>query len=142
MSQTTQPLCPRCNERPKIRSVGYCRPCRNAYRRQYYRDNHERAKRQVRVDAWKRQGIELSWDEYEQLLVHQDGRCAICDDPPGQRSLHVDHDHTTGTVRALLCSNCNVAIGAARDNIDLLHKMADYLTSHTVQNQPRGSVLP
>jgi hypothetical protein len=123
-------LCPRCQTRAIETSNGYCRPCRNEYRRQYYRANHESAKRRVRTDAWKRQGINITWDEYETLLADQQGVCAICHQPPGQKALHVDHDHNTGQVRALLCTGCNTAIGSAQEDPDLLRSMADYIETH------------
>jgi len=41
----------------------------------------------------------------------------------------VDHDHETNQVRGILCSTCNIAIGAAQDDPDLLITMAAYLQS-------------
>jgi hypothetical protein len=44
----------------------------------------------------------------------QVGRCAICPEPLrfiGQAGAHIDHDHTTGRVRGLLCARCNQALG-------------------------------
>ena len=48
---------------------------------------------------------------YSQILAQQDGRCAICRRTRGTgRSLAVDHDHSTGQVRGLLCFRCNTAL--------------------------------
>ena len=76
-------------------------------------------------------GITLA--EYEAMLLAQNGRCAICDGPPSGRwqSLHVDHSHATGKVRALLCHHCNVALGLAEDDPRLLRAMADYLDRYS-----------
>lgn len=49
----------------------------------------------------------VSDDEYAALLAAQDGGCAICGRPPKTRRLHIDHDHSTMTVRGLLCHRCN-----------------------------------
>lgn len=74
----------------------------------------------------------LSIQEYEALLAAQDGRCAVCRRTPDQagrkpKLLAVDHDHVTGQVRGLLCTNCNTAIGKAADDPVRLCRMADYI---------------
>jgi hypothetical protein len=45
------------------------------------------------------------------MLALQNGGCASCGDAPGKIRLHVDHDHSTGLVRGLLCVKCNMALG-------------------------------
>lgn len=78
----------------------------------------------------------ITVEEYEQMRDAQSSRCAICgtDEPNGRVSkhtaeywLHVDHDHETGKVRALLCSHCNTTLGKMNDDPELLRKAADYL---------------
>lgn len=46
---------------------------------------------------------------------------------PDGRRLAVDHNHETGQIRGLLCSNCNRAIGLLRDDAGLMRKAADYV---------------
>lgn len=73
----------------------------------------------------------LSLDQYNQLLLSQQGGCAICGQQSTlQRRLDVDHNHKTGKVRGLLCNTCNQAMGVAKDSPDLLRKMAAYLDKH------------
>ena len=48
--------------------------------------------------------------EYAHRISEQGGGCAICGGKPKTRRLHVDHDHTTGQVRGLLCYRCNRAL--------------------------------
>lgn len=67
------------------------------------------------------------------MAAKQDGRCAICRRPPSgttkrQRFLQVDHDHATGTIRGLLCNECNTAIGRLGDNVEGLLRALRYLT--------------
>jgi hypothetical protein len=41
--------------------------------------------------------------------------------------MHIDHDHITGKVRGLLCTQCNIALGMTHDDPGLLTKLAEYL---------------
>lgn len=68
--------------------------------------------------------------EYQVMLASQDGMCAICLKPAGKRTLHVDHCHTQGHVRGLLCSNCNRAIGLLGDNPDVMVRAASYVEAN------------
>lgn len=67
--------------------------------------------------------------EYEALLKSQNGVCAICkrNVPHKGDSMCVDHDHSTGAVRGILCSNCNRAIGLLEDNVAFLQSAINYL---------------
>jgi len=73
----------------------------------------------------KRFGITLK--EYERLIAKQEGVCAICHAVPGRRRLEVDHCHSTGRVRGLLCEVCNRAIGLFEDDPTLLMSAVRYL---------------
>lgn len=88
------------------------------------------------VEASANYGINLG--EYDALYRKQSGCCAICrirKEPwqPGggvkgrYRFLAVDHDHTTGRVRGLLCFGCNLAIGHFRDDPRLMLAAAAYI---------------
>lgn len=132
-------MCEECGER-KIQAR---KKCHNCYMRWYKRTHPEyREYAKKRRREWyhneggrdtqrntafqKAYGISLA--DYEQMLVEQDGRCAICGQPPKDRRLAVDHDHETGRVRGLLCyGHCNRAIGLLRDNPELLRRAAEYL---------------
>ena len=73
------------------------------------------------------------------MVEEQGGLCAICKQPPRGRpnggaredldvaSFHVDHCHTTGRVRKLLCGNCNTLIGLSGEDPKVLRAAADYL---------------
>jgi Autographiviridae endonuclease VII len=71
--------------------------------------------------------------EFYRMLAAQGGVCAICSGTNKDRKrklLCVDHCHTTGKVRGLLCSFCNGALGMFKDNPDLARKAADYIDKH------------
>jgi hypothetical protein len=62
---------------------------------------------------------------YEQLIIFQDNKCAICFTP--DKKLYIDHDHVAGNVRGLLCHNCNSALGHFYDNKEYLKSAISYL---------------
>ena len=72
----------------------------------------------------------MSKEDYNTLLASQDGVCAICGNTNGSKRLSVDHDHTTGAIRGLLCTPCNALLGMAKDNIDTLASAIDYILTH------------
>ena len=79
-------------------------------------------------------GITLS--DYDDMFIKQNGTCAICHLPQTdsrKNRLCVDHDHTTGEVRGLLCSTCNVGIGLLKDDERLLSNAIKYLRSSKVR---------
>lgn len=58
----------------------------------------------------------------------QNGACAMCLGPfENSRACSVDHCHATGAVRGLLCHQCNMVLGMARDRPDVLRAGMDYL---------------
>jgi len=74
----------------------------------------------------------ISVEEADDMFATQGGLCAICRAAPAK---HVDHDHATGKVRALLCFNCNGGLGQFKDDPDLLREAADYVRFHTLSQR-------
>lgn len=74
-------------------------------------------------------GIEHIKSIYLMLLERQDNKCAICkvDASTLKKALFVDHDHTTNHVRGLLCHNCNIVLGMAKDSQNNLTEAVEYL---------------
>ena len=65
-----------------------------------------------------------------QLLQQQNGKCAICGtDSPRKRSWVLDHCHSTGKIRGVLCRQCNIGIGMFFDNVEILERTIQYLKS-------------
>ena len=76
----------------------------------------------------------LSVAEYDAMLSAQGSVCGLCHKAETHRSrngeitrLAVDHDHATGSIRALLCHSCNVGIGSFYDDPELLIAAAEYV---------------
>ena len=63
----------------------------------------------------------LTQKEYGQMITEQEGRCAICKKETDSW-LRVDHNHTTGKVRGLLCDGCNRAVASVETLDALIHE--------------------
>lgn len=79
---------------------------------------------------------------YSRMLHEQNGVCAICGNPETAtrlgvvKALSVDHCHSTGRIRGLLCSDCNTGIGKLKDDLKILQNAIQYLS-----NPKEGSVI-
>ena len=75
----------------------------------------------------------FSWKEYQEMYEKQEGKCGVCGSEGFTMAEHhkiklvVDHDHTTGRVRGLLCHNCNRALGLLHDDVDALNKAIEWI---------------
>lgn len=74
-------------------------------------------------------GITLA--EHDALFALQNNVCAICksETSGSKHSFHVDHCHDSGVVRGILCHGCNIMLGAARDNPEILKAAVTYLSN-------------
>lgn len=97
---------------------------RKAVMKLYYAQNKHRS---IDRGIQKRYGISLK--EYNSMLKDQNDSCYICKahKDTQKRRLHIDHNHKTGKVRALLCHYCNATIGNAKEDIKRLTNIIGYL---------------
>ncbi len=79
---------------------------------------------------WQR--YKITECDYQEMLSRQDSKCAICGIKQSELAypLNVDHCHTTGKVRGLLCQSCNLGIGRMKDNISVLKSAIAYLDKY------------
>jgi hypothetical protein len=78
----------------------------------------------------------LSADEWNALMRKQGGRCAICRSRPTKYRLVVDHEHSTGLVRGLLCRRCNgELLSAAHHDVRILENAVRYMQTPPAQSQ-------
>jgi len=107
------------------------------YRRRNAKSISEKYKRIYR--EWKINGKWRKYDlkrygitpeQYDEILAAQNCCCAICgiEESKLPRRLFVDHDHKTGKVRGLLCSNCNFVLGYSKDDVSVLKNSITYLS--------------
>lgn len=110
---------------------------RSEYQRAYRAKHRERFRHDERE---RKYGVDP--DSYRAMLAAQGGKCAICKgDEPSTRGgkvleLAVDHNHTTGVVRDLLCSACNKMIGLANEDRERLLAAVRYLDKHEPVSEP------
>jgi hypothetical protein len=77
---------------------------------------------------WKKYKIRTN--DYNNLLESQNGSCAICSKTdPGTKTktFCVDHCHSTGIVRGLLCINCNTGVGSLKESEEIFNNALLYL---------------
>lgn len=119
-------ICITCGEAPREAESKKCAPCRdrrNAGNRNRYEKDRSKFK-----DRRLRQIYGITLAEHDDMLKSQNGRCLVCGtDCPGKKGWAVDHCHTTGMVRGLLCTKCNLGIGYFDDKPERLIAAAAYL---------------
>lgn len=144
-------FCPECqNEKPvaefPVRNTGklyaYCKPCNSARAQRWSAENKERkaatnaawaianaerVKQGQRAKYLRKYG--LTPECVEEKLKSQNSRCAICDTGIDEKTLVVDHCHTGGHVRDLLCNLCNISL-APIEREGFLTKALAYLERH------------
>ena len=120
-----------------------------------YQENKE--KRKAQAIAWRKMNPEeskrsrrnsklkidfgITLEQYSTMLSDQGGVCKICRKPDTSgRNLAVDHNHTTGCIRGLLCISCNTAIGLVKENENVLKAMISYLQDYKTQNLLKATV--
>lgn len=146
-------VCKMCNiehplsfyHRRKSSSDGFrheCKSCISIYHRQrrngpkrdeilqkkkeYAQNNPE-----VKRNSWYKHKYGITLEDYNSMLKLQKGGCAICKSEvplsTQHKHLYVDHNHTTGKVRGILCHPCNRTIGSALEDLGRLKGCIDYL---------------
>ncbi len=115
--------------------------CHSCYDAQYAKNNIKRIRERGRLhyQSWspekkkirnkqKRiyQRYRFRLEEIQKISKNQNHRCLICGKLP-KKELVIDHSHTTGKFRGLLCRSCNYILGLSKDDINYLQKLIDYI---------------
>ena len=122
---------PDCHPERKHCAKGMCKPC---YDNNYQKRNRGRASRKAQEwakahpakvkAARQKYRYGVTPDVVEARLNAQGGLCKICGSAPAE---HIDHNHTTGEVRCLLCGPCNRGVGMFREDPERLLSAIRYL---------------
>lgn len=104
-----------------------CKNCQHDTRNSW---NHAPKNRAVVKDHRKTSDIKkrfygLTRDEYDVFIFDAGGVCEVCGRVDAR--LGLDHCHTTGKIRGVLCGRCNAAMGLAGDDARRLRDLANYL---------------
>ncbi len=146
-SRPTQKRCPQCQETKLASEFGrwcsgpdglkpYCRPCDGAKQRESFARHRPRRLAELSIYSRAyhlRTEYGLTVESFAALQKSQADQCAIC---KRLGTLHVDHCHKSGAVRGLLCRECNLALGYAKDDPARLEAAIRYLA-----NPPAATVL-
>lgn len=127
----------------------WCKDCRNTANKKYRKENPDKV--QEHNEKWKDKRKEyyslpknqeklrrhhlkkmynITLEDYDALFQLQGGVCAICGKPETSSkasNLAVDHNHTNGSIRGLLCNKCNRGLGYFEDDATILSKAIEYL---------------
>jgi len=111
-----------------------CKPCTSisAYKSKIknqdtYKAYRERASA-ISRKSYLRRTWNISIEQFNALRDLQEGKCAIC--KIESKVMHIDHNHATGKIRALLCNNCNRGIGHLKESSSIMLAAIEYLKLH------------
>lgn len=126
-----------------------CKKCRNLHYNIYYKENPNKQKEKNDSQKENRKmfysspkGIEssrrshlkrnygISLEQYNDMLLIQDNKCMICKSEhtfDRYGVLAVDHCHSSGEIRGLLCFKCNTILGSVNDDVNILQEAINYL---------------
>ncbi len=105
-----------------------CIPCRE-YRRIRNKE-FNKARPEVNRKSFLKFRYGMDSEDVEELLKMQEGKCNICNRSFNDNPYKIDHCHSTGKVRGLLCHQCNTGLGMLNDDIEVLRRAITYLQGH------------
>lgn len=111
-----------------------CKSCANAKSRTLHRSRGQDVQYKLnKKSSHIKSTYGISLTEYNDKLTSQNFKCGICSTHLHgvNNDTHLDHDHSTGKLRAFLCGNCNRGLGSFKDNKEFLMEAIHYLETHT-----------
>ena len=134
--------CPKCGEQKPLSEfhknksskdglARMCAICSTIQSRDWYRKNPH-----VKKNANLLREYGVSLEQFEAMVLKQHGKCAICQNEfKDSVDTCVDHNHTTGQVRELLCNHCNRAIGLFKESLATVKSALVYLEKYSQKTQ-------
>ncbi len=94
----------------------------------YAKNAEYRKKNKRKIKSMKlRYSYGIDVETFEQMLKDQKYKCLIDGQTIDSKTAHVDHNHSNGMVRGLLCDSCNKGLGFFKDNVVVLKRAINYL---------------
>lgn len=133
MARPVTTFCKKHNVGKLINNKGHyhCRICEKE-RTDKYLINHPDRRKITKRKTLLKNTYGISLEEYNNLIIKQNNKCAICGKEPNGRPLCIDHNHITNTIRGLLCDSCNFALGLLKDDPILCTNASEYLKRNNV----------
>lgn len=146
--------CPKCSIEQPLENFhkgnGYCKPCKKEYDKAHKAEwNFRPYSRIIRYKSHLKNKYSLTMENLVAIYESQGGGCSICntalphpEDENGDKWFtSIDHDHSCcpsdtscgRCVRGLLCRDCNLMLGHAKDNTDTLKRAVEYLENTSVK---------
>lgn len=133
-------VCANCKKKKSISNFGknkrtkdgyhyYCKLCRSKRNAKSWPQQKKRHK-----DKRLQRMYGITLDDYNDMFEQQKGVCKICGMVGKRKGLAVDHRHSDGKVRGLLCVQCNTLLGRIERNSDLISNILEYLKDGINEN--------
>ena len=141
-------ICSKCGESKELKDYPYrketnkyrpyCKECKNKENREWYQKGSNAEKTKAQVRKYKRNNKDrvrcskhkIDLDTLHNMLDNQQYKCKICGIKGTIETLFIDHDHSTGKVRGLLCHYCNTGLGFFKDSTSSLKSAIKYLKAN------------
>lgn len=123
-----------------------CKTCQSEMRNRWIKDDDARYRESNRRAGLKYK-FGMTIEQFDKMLADQGGCCAVCKttNPNGEgiengknKQFSIDHDHTTGKIRGLLCNKCNRCLSFMQDSVTVLTKAITYLKKHNKRGKQDG----
>lgn len=131
--------------RQRNRLQSACKKCQRAYTDKWLKKNREKERERARLYyknnyarlrvTYERSRVIRKYgitpDQITSMKIAQNNLCVICQSRP---CVAVDHDHISGSVRAILCQQCNTVLGLMEENTTMLFRAIAYLKIYSDEN--------
>lgn len=115
---------------------------------EYYRERQKKRSLSPEYKAQRREKrlekqYNINSNIFREILSFQKNKCAICEQSlyEGDKFLHIDHNHNTGEVRGILCSQCNWFMSKIDSVENTLNNLKKYVKNDGVKWKKKRNVM-